>query len=237
MPMDAAAGIEETRRRRGSAEATRQRILLAAVKEFAKHGYNGARVDAISRLANANPRMLYHHFGGKEALYIAVLEHVLGELRREELKLDVDHVRPLSGVMQLFDFIQRHLGSHPELMSLLSGENLLQAHFLRRSSRSAVISSPLIGLIGRLLLRGEKAGEIRAGIDPLHLYVAMVALCYFHRSNGYTLSVLFSVDLLAPAWQTAHKELATRLLESFLVPPRPVPDHGPDQASGRRNPQ
>jgi AcrR family transcriptional regulator len=200
---------------------TLQRTLLIAVKEFAARGYSGARVNAISRRAAVNPRMIYHHFGAKERLDIEVLEHVLAELRRDELKLDVDQVRPFAGVMQQFDFIHGHFGSHPELMNLLSGENLLRAQFLRRSTRSPVISSPLIGLIARLLARGQALGEIRPGIDPLHLYIIMVALSYFHRSNAHTLTVLFSTDLLTPPWQAAHKELATRLLESFLRLPGP----------------
>jgi len=40
---------------------------------------------------------------------------------------------------------------------------------------------------------------IRRAIDPLHVYVMMVALSYFHRSNAHTLSAIFRTDLwLAP---------------------------------------
>ncbi len=127
-----------------------------------------------------------------------MLEHVLGELRREELKLEVDHVAPLTGMLELFAFIHAHFGSHPELIPLLSGENLLRARFLRRSSKAPIVASPLIELIARLLARGVKEGVFRAGIDPLQLYVMMVALSYFHRSNAHTLSVLFRTDLLEP---------------------------------------
>ena len=58
---------------------------------------------------------------------MSVLEHVLGELRSEEFKLEVDHVAPLEGMLQLFRFIHDHFGAHPELIALLSGENLLRA--------------------------------------------------------------------------------------------------------------
>jgi AcrR family transcriptional regulator len=83
-----------TKRRRpdkGSAtiENTRERILRVAIAEFSEKGYSGARVDVICKLSRANPRMIYHYFGGKDHLYIAVLEQVLGELRTEELKLDL----------------------------------------------------------------------------------------------------------------------------------------------------
>ncbi|WKC16432.1 helix-turn-helix domain-containing protein [Acetobacter pasteurianus] len=49
------------------AEATRQRILEAAKKEFAQNGLEGARVDTIALEAQANKRMLYHYFESKDA--------------------------------------------------------------------------------------------------------------------------------------------------------------------------
>lgn len=197
-------------------DATRQRILSAAVKEFAAEGYSGARVDAICKRARANPRMIYHYFGDKDGLYVTVLEHVLSELRREELKLEVDHVAPLTGMMQLFNFIHAHFGAHPELIPLLSGENLLRARFLRRSVKAPIVASPLIELIARLLERGVNEGDFRSGIDPLQLYVTMVALSYFHRSNAHTLSVLFRTDLLDPAWQAEQKRNADQMLIRYL---------------------
>lgn len=197
-------------------DATRQRLLSAAVKEFAAEGYSGARVDSICKRARANPRMIYHYFGDKDGLYVAVLEHVLSELRREELKLEVDHVAPLSGMLQLFNFIHAHFGAHPELIPLLSSENLLRARFLRRSIKAPIVASPLIELIARLLDRGVKEGHFRSGIDPLQLYVSMVALSYFHRSNAHTLSVLFRTDLLDPVWQAEQKRQADQLLTRFL---------------------
>jgi AcrR family transcriptional regulator len=200
------------------ADRTRERILQAAIAAFAEHGYAGARIDAICRRARANPRMLYAYFGDKQKLYVFVLEHVIGELRHEELQLEVDHIDPFEGLMQLFDFIDNHFSTHPELMHLLSGENLLRGRFLRGSSKAPLITSPLMPLIDRLLRRGERQGLLRSGLDPLHLYVVMVALCYFHRSNAHTLSTIFQTDLLAPSWQAQHKKTAGDLLAAYLRP-------------------
>jgi AcrR family transcriptional regulator len=198
------------------AENSRDRILKVAIAEFAEKGYSGARVDVICRLSRVNPRMIYHYFGGKDGLYVTVLEQVLGELRTEELKLDVASVSPADGMMQLFDFTYEHFGNHPQLIHLLSGENLLKARFLRRSAKTPIVASPLIRLIDELLRRGEKKGDFRHGIDPLQLYVIMVGFAYFHRSNAYTLSVIFRSDLLAPAWQSAHKRYADEMILRFL---------------------
>ncbi|HEY2329698.1 MAG TPA: helix-turn-helix domain-containing protein, partial [Verrucomicrobiae bacterium] len=66
-------------------ERTRRRILGAALKEFAAHGFSGARVDAIARRAASNKRMLYHYFGDKKGLFRAVLRHNISErIRRVE---------------------------------------------------------------------------------------------------------------------------------------------------------
>jgi len=198
------------------ADRTRDKILRAAIEEFATHGYGGARVERIRRRARANTRMLYHYFGDKSRLYVAVLEHAIEDLRQEELRLEVDQVDPLEGLLELFEFIDRHFATHPELITLLSGENLLRGRFLRSTAKPPIISSPLMPLIEELLRRGERDGEIRAGIDPLHLYIAMVALCYFHRSNAHTLSFLFRTDLLATTWQGKHKAMAIEILASYL---------------------
>ena len=56
---------EKTKPTRNS-EATRQRILQAATLEFARKGFDGARIDDIARQANANKQMLYHYFGNKD---------------------------------------------------------------------------------------------------------------------------------------------------------------------------
>jgi len=160
--------------------------------------------------------MIYHYFGGKDRLYVAVLEHVLGELRQEELKLDVDHVAPIEGMLQLFDFTYEHFGKHPELIHILSGENLLRARFLKKSSKTPVVASPLISLIGQLLNKGKHSGIFRSGIDPLQLYVTMVGFAYFHRSNAHTLSVIFESDILKSDWQAEHKRYAQEMMLGFL---------------------
>jgi AcrR family transcriptional regulator len=59
------------------AEATKHRILDAALQEFSEHGVAGARVDRIARTAGCNKNLLYVYFGSKEELFTAVLEQQL----------------------------------------------------------------------------------------------------------------------------------------------------------------
>jgi len=197
--------------------STRERILRAATDEFADKGFAGGRLETICAAAQANIRMIYHYFEDKAGLYVTVLEEALSALRQEELKLRIDHPKPLEALLQLFDFIYDHFGAHPRLVSLLSGENLLRAEYLKKSSRTPVISSPVLSVVRRLLSRGEVEGSVRVGLDPLQLYVLMVSLSYFHLSNGHTLSVIFETDLLSADWRASHKRLARETVRRLVI--------------------
>lgn len=67
--------------RRAEAEkAPRERIRAAAIRLFVDHGYEGVSVDEIARTANVSKPTIYSHFGGKEELFIFLLEDVCDRL-------------------------------------------------------------------------------------------------------------------------------------------------------------
>lgn len=197
---------------------TRARILKAAIAEFSAKGFSGARTGQIARRAKTNIRMLYHYFGGKDALYVQVLEDVLLRLRTAELQLDFEALDPIEGIVRMFDFIDTHFGARPELRRLLAFENMNEARHLKRSAAVRETASPVLNLIDSLLLRGEATGQFRPGIDALHLYTAMVSLAYYSRAHGHTLSRIFGTDILAASWQAEHQAQSHQMLMGFLQP-------------------
>jgi len=198
--------------------AARARLLQAAVDEFSAHGYSGARTERIAQQAGTNIRMLYHYFGGKDALYVVVLETVLADLRHDELQLDADALVPMEGLLRIFDFVAGHFAAHPQLRKLLAFENLNEARHLARSDRIPEMATPVLNLIRKLLARGAATGEVRRGVDALQLYVAMVSLSYYGRAHAYTLTRIFNKDLHKPAWQRAHLKLTRAMVEAYLSP-------------------
>ena len=56
------------------AARTKAEILDMATREFARAGYEGARVEEIAARTRTTKRMIYYYFGGKEQLFTAVLE-------------------------------------------------------------------------------------------------------------------------------------------------------------------
>lgn len=178
-------------------EGTKAAILAAATREFTEKGFGSARIDAIAAHAKINKRMLYHYYGGKEALYVAVLEESYAAIRRAEAKLDLAHRDPEEGLRELVQFTFRYFIDHPEFLSLLGTENLLKAKFLKRSERILAINSPLIDELRGVLVRGAEKGVFRADLDALDVYLTMAALGFFYLSNRWTLSTVFRRDLVA----------------------------------------
>jgi TetR/AcrR family transcriptional regulator len=95
-----------------STTGTKDRILRAAVNEFAAKGFSGGRIDTICGAARVNIRMIYHHFGDKEGLYVAALEETLSGLRSEELKLDFESVPPMEAMLAVFEFTYEHFAAN-----------------------------------------------------------------------------------------------------------------------------
>src|SRR5579883_3182504 len=99
--------------------ATRRKILDAAIAEFSAAGLAGGRVDEIARRAGVSKRMLYHYFGNKDELWLAVLEETYAEIRGAEAGLDLARLPPVDAVRRLVEFSLRYCQDHPEFVSLL----------------------------------------------------------------------------------------------------------------------
>jgi AcrR family transcriptional regulator len=185
--------------------ATRQRILEAAKAEFARLGLGGARVDAIAARAKANKRMIYHYFGGKRDLFLAVLEAAYGDIRAAERGLDLEHLEPEEALRTLTEFTWKYYLKHPEFLTLVNSENLHKARHLKQSELIGPMFTTLVAMVKDILDRGVKKGAFRKGIDPVQLNITIAAIGYYYLTNRFTGSIIYDRDLMAP------KALAQRL--------------------------
>lgn len=197
-------------------EETKRLIMDAATAEFARHGLGGARVDAIAERAGANKRMLYHYFGSKDDLYLAVLESAYAEIRTHEAELELDSFSPSEAVRQLVSYTFQYFIEHPEFISLLNDENLYGAEHIRRSKKIRDMHSPLVDRLRELLVRGQEAGEFRSDVDPIQLYVSIASLGYFYLSNVATLSTIFDRDLTTRTAFDARLDHAVEVVLGYL---------------------
>src|ERR1700737_2485637 len=60
----------------GRGEATRRRLVEAAVRVFGERGYHAAGTRELANAARAHLAAIPYYFGGKDGLYRAAAEHV-----------------------------------------------------------------------------------------------------------------------------------------------------------------
>jgi AcrR family transcriptional regulator len=73
--------------RNGRERNGKERILDAAEQLFARHGFYGVSLRAITQAARVDVALVGYHFGGKRALFTAVFERRAVLLNRERLEL------------------------------------------------------------------------------------------------------------------------------------------------------
>ena len=192
--------------RAAAAEATREAILRAAMRVFARYGYDGATVDKISAAAKSVDRMIYYYFGSKEGLFIAVLERIYAEMDEAESALALDEARPLEALVELIRFVLGYYRAHPEFVTLLNTENLHRGRHIAKSKKAREYSSHAITLTARLLEAGVAQGLVRPGLAARDVYLLIAAAGYFHTANRYTLSPFLGERIDTPeavaAWES-----------------------------------
>ena len=204
--------------RRRNPEATRKKLLAAARREFAAGGLAGARVDEIAARAGVNKQLVYHYFGDKDALYLAVLEWVYEEIREQERKFKLEGLPPERAIRKLIEGSFDHLAAHPDFITLLNDENRGGAKHVRGSRRLEAMHSPLVSLVSSILQEGVRSGVFRRGVDPVQLYISIAGLSYFFFSNAATLSAIFGKDLRLPAARRARRKHVVDLVMQSLRP-------------------
>lgn len=180
-------------------EASRARILDAARLEFVTHGLNGARVDRIAEQAKVNKNLIYHYFGSKDALYLEVLEAIYSALRDSQQDDRLRRLPPVEGMRQLVGNTFDHFVSTPDLIRLMSIENIHFGQHLKSSARIKPLYRNLLHTLEDLLRRGKRERVFREDVDPVDLYLSISGLAYFFLSNQHTLSWLLDRNLAGKA--------------------------------------
>jgi len=204
--------------REQAAQDTRDAILKAATKIFAKHGYSGGRIDEISKAARSYDRMIYYYFGSKEGLFVAVLEDMYRRFNEAEMALELSGEQPVEALTAVITFMWSFYQRNPEFITLLNDENLHRGKHIAKSLRARDYSSPAIQVIEQVLDAGTRRKVFRPGLAARDVYLMIAALNYFYLSNRHTLSAFLGEKLESPEalahWQAFVVEAVLRAVKA-----------------------
>lgn len=173
----------------------REKILKQATEEFARIGFEGARVDRIAERCRVSKNMLYYYFKSKEGLFVAALEQMYQDLRDQQRDLSVRASDPVAAMEQLVHHTFYAFKSNPSAIRLMNEENKHRGKYIRKSGRMRDLYNPLVETIRFVLERGLKDGIFKPGLDPTIVYLTLSSLCYHYLSNQYTLEIALDREL------------------------------------------
>jgi AcrR family transcriptional regulator len=198
-------------------EANRARIVKAAIAEFAARGFKGASMDAIASRTQTTRALINYYFGGKENLYIEVLEHVYAEIREAELALDLDHLPPVDAVRRIVEFTYNYYLAHEGFVRLVVAENQASGRHLRKSRMMRSLNRPIIDRLSRVIARGQAEGLFRQDADPVEMHKAIAALGMFNVTNQHTFGAIFQLDMGAKGDVARRRNTVADMIVSYLT--------------------
>lgn len=159
-----------------AADDTRDKLLDSATREFEARGFDGARVDRIARRAKANKAMIYYHFGGKRALYQAVLLRLFAPVRESIASLEASSLPSLERLRAFYAGIIRLFVTSPTLPSLMVREVLAGGEHMDRGTAGAL--SEIVAFVRANIEAGARAGSLRR-VNPLFFHLTTMAPILF----------------------------------------------------------
>lgn len=160
---------------RPSGDATRARILDAALEVFSEVAFEGASMREIAERAGVTQPLINYHFGTKDHLWEAAIGSLFDKLsgaltgRVHELR-GVDDVTVLKMIVREFVAFS---AAHPELHRIITQECTVGGHRVEWVDNELVrpLYQLTVGYIERLV-----AGGVLPGILPIHVYYLIIGM-------------------------------------------------------------
>lgn len=155
----------------GQGSVTKDRILQVALKLFAQHGFEGARMEKIAAEVGINKASLYFHFKSKEEIFQELFRNIIIQYRTK-MKQIVDDTKGMKIKDRLTAIYRNYLDfnvNNPEM------EFWNKVYYLPPSSVSeevirttAETKEEFISDLALIMEEGIRSKELKAS-DPQHM--------------------------------------------------------------------
>jgi AcrR family transcriptional regulator len=214
---------------------TKERILDAAERLFAAHGFAGTSLRAVTREAGVNLAAVHYHFGTKEDLLRAVLSRIVVPVNRERLEM-LEQVEAAAGSDPplLEGILEAFIAPDLRLIRDLGERGVIITRFLGRSYTEPAemvqaLSREHYEELGQRFMEAFARALPELGQAQLYFRFKLVlgVLTYFLADTDLTSG--YAEDL-SDVDGTVRRLVA--FLAAGLRAPVPTPRHQQDRAKG-----
>ena len=192
------------------AQATKQKLVHAALLAFSTRGYDASSTRSIENAAGVKRGLINHHYGSKQALWQAAADHMMS-IAEQDLGRALENIKQIDDNLRLHSFVRAYVtfcAKYPELNRLMIQEGMdndwrLQ-WLLERSVR------PWYCQVCRVFNRAADLGNAPK-MDAHHFYYILTGAATLIFSNAFEAEALSGQNPLDPQMVEAHADAVANL--------------------------
>ena len=218
MQNNAQIAAARSERKLRDAEATRRKLVDAALLAFSTQGYDGSSTRNIETQAGTKRGLINYHFGSKKALWKAAAEHLMSIIERD-LDATLARMNKVGEHQQLRFLIRAYVqfcAKHPELNRLMIQEGMARDWRLTWLLKRAV--RPWYEQVCRVFKRAAELG-VAPKMDAHHFYYMLTGGATLIFSNAAEAAALSGENPLEPKAVDAYADAVT---DSLTLTRRPL---------------
>lgn len=177
----------------------KERILNAAISEFAKKGFNAANINNIAKNAGVSIGSMYNYFASKEDLYLTLIDYGYQLLESVIARIDLSEGTIFDKFEKLLRAAQEYSRKYPEIIHIyidISTEGL--SHLSEKLSRKMESISALY--YQSIIDAAKKDGIVLCNTDTkiasfcIDNIIMMVQFAYASKYYAERLKIFTGID-------------------------------------------
>lgn len=208
------AKLRAKARRRWPHSHGREAIFNAALKAFARGGFEGASLPKIAKEAHIAHPLIHYHFGSKEGLWRETIAHAFATLKAELMDQDMHQLMPIDRFRKVITGLVQFAYDHPDHVAILFTEGGNDSD--RSNWLVETCMRPLYDFIEETLEAAVQTGEMK-NVPTVHLASIILGSVTMFSNSRPVIEVLYRLDTMSVSMAEAHAEWLIDLLLNGLV--------------------
>jgi AcrR family transcriptional regulator len=191
-----------------NAKDTKELILNTAIKLFAKHGFDGLRVDEIAATAKVNKATIYYHFKDKSFIFETIIIYMTDKIQEEINRRQASTSSPMEKLVAFLDAIIFIVTTQRDLAKIMMQELAFNGKNLSLGLKRRFLI--IFEVLKDIVQRGAELGEFKP-VDPLLVHAVLLG------GMNYYLSMKESIDSdLLIAFETEPENVLKNMILNYL---------------------